>query len=191
MTDKKICNDQECKCPYHKNENGFEIDSIIQTNPNDNSNFIVAKKHLNNVKQIIIKKNHQTNHKKVELMGEAKAEIKPKKPGRKRTIEEIYEFLQREGQKNEEFRNKQEQWNQKQNGRMGNFEKRMDNFDNQIQYLIETSLLTLQYFLIIFQLPTIKKELIAMGYNPEEMNQKIQNQIEKSKEVVKKKDEDN
>ena len=184
MTDKKICNDQECKCPYHKNENGFEIDSIIQTNPNDNSNFIVAKKHLNNVKQIIIKKNHQTNHKKVELMGEAKAEIKPKKPGRKRTIEEIYEFLQREGQKNEEFRNKQEQWNQKQ-------DERMNNFENQIQYLIETSLLTLQYFLIIFQLPTIKKELIAMGYNPEEMNQKIQNQIEKSKEVVKKKDEDN
>ena len=42
-------------------------------------------------------------------MGEAKAEIKPKKPGRKRTIEEIYEFLQREAQKNEEFRNKQEQ----------------------------------------------------------------------------------
>ena len=56
MTDKKICNDQECKCPYHKNKNGFEIDSIIQTNPNDNSNFNVAKKHLNNVKQIIIKK---------------------------------------------------------------------------------------------------------------------------------------
>ena len=109
MTDKKICDDQECKCPYNKNENGFEIDSIIQTNPNDNSNFNVAKKHLNNVKQIIIKKNHQTNHKKVELMGEAKEEIKPKKPGRKRTIEEIYEFLQREGQKNEEFRNKQEQ----------------------------------------------------------------------------------
>ena len=88
---------------------------------------------------------------------------------------------------------------------MGNFEKRMDNFEHQmdnfknqmgsfqsqVQYLIETSLLTLQYFLIIFQLPTIKKELIAMGYNPEEMNQKIQDQIEKSKEVVKKKDEDN
>ena len=103
MTDKKICDDQECKCPYHKNENGFEIDSIIQTNPNDNSNFNVAKKHLNNVKQIIIKKNHQTNHKKVELMGETKAEIKPKKPGRKRTIEEIYEFLQREGQKMKNF----------------------------------------------------------------------------------------
>ena len=117
-------------------------------------------------------------------MGEAKVEIKPKKPGRKRTIEEIYEFLQREGQKNKEFRNKQEQWNQKQ-------DERMNNFENQIQYLIETSLLTLQYFLIIFQLPTIKKELIAMGYNPEEMNQKIQGQIKKSKEVVKKKDEDN
>ena len=42
-------------------------------------------------------------------MGEAKVEIKPKKPGRKRTKEEIYEFLQREGQKNKEFRNKQEQ----------------------------------------------------------------------------------
>ena len=183
MADKKICDDQECKCPYHKNENGFEIDSIIQTNPNDNSSFNVAKKHLN-VKQIIIKKNHQTNHKKVELMDEAKVEIKPKKPSRKRTIEEIYEFLQREGQKNEEFRNKQEQWNQKQ-------DERMNNFENQIQYSIETSLLTLQYFLIIFQLPTIKKELVAMGYNPGEMNQKIQDQIEKSKEVVKKKDEDN
>ena len=180
MTDKKICNDQECKCSYHKNENGFEIDSIVQTNPNDSSNFNVAKKHLNNVKQIIIKKNHQTNHKKVEIMGEAKAEIKPKKPGRKRTIEEIYEFLQREGQKNEEFRNKQEQWNQKQ-------DERMNNFENQIQYLIETSLLTLQYFLVIFELPTIKKELIAMGHNPEEMNQKIQGQIEKSKEIVKRK----
>ena len=82
MTDKKICDDQECKCPYNKNENGFEIDSIIQTNPNDNSSFNVAKKHLN-VKQIIIKKNHQTNHKKVELMGEAKAEIKPKNQAEK------------------------------------------------------------------------------------------------------------
>ena len=59
--------------------------------------------------KLLLKKNHQPNHKKVELMGETKAEIKPKKPGRKRTIEEIYEFLQREGQKNEEFRNKQEQ----------------------------------------------------------------------------------
>ena len=63
----------------------------------------------------------------------------------------------------------------------------MNNFENQIQYLIETSLLTLQYFLVIFELPTIKKELIVMGYNPEEMNQKIQGQIEKSKEIVKKK----
>ena len=63
----------------------------------------------------------------------------------------------------------------------------MNNFENQIQYLIKTSLLTLQYFLVIFELPTIKKELIVMGYNPEEMNQKIQGQIEKSKEIVKKK----
>ena len=63
----------------------------------------------------------------------------------------------------------------------------MNNFENQIQYLIETSLLTLQYFLVIFELPTIKKELIVMGYNPEEMNQKIQGQIEKSKEIAKKK----
>ena len=65
----------------------------------------------------------------------------------------------------------------------------MNNFENQIQYLIETSLLTLQYFLVIFELPTIKKELIVMGYNPEEMNQKIQDQIKKSKEIVKKKTE--
>ena len=63
----------------------------------------------------------------------------------------------------------------------------MNNFENQIQYLIETSLLTLQYFLVIFESPTIKKELIAMGHNPEEMNQKIQGQIEKSKEIVKRK----
>ena len=81
-----------------KNENGFEIDSIIQTNPNDNSSFNVAKKHLNNVKQNIIKKNHQTNHKKVELMGEAKVEIKPKKPGRKRTI-----FCNEKGKKMKNF----------------------------------------------------------------------------------------
>ena len=87
--------------------------------------------------------------------------------------------MQRKGQKNEEFRNKQEQWNQKQ-------DELMNNFKNQIQYLIETSLLTLQYFLVIFELPTIKKELIAMGYNPEEMNQKIQGHLKKSKEIVKK-----
>ena len=30
----------------NKNENGFEIDSIVQTNPNDSSNFNVAKKTL-------------------------------------------------------------------------------------------------------------------------------------------------
>ena len=83
MTDEKICNDQECKCPYHKNENGFEIDSIIQTNPNDSGNFNVAKKHLNNVKQIIIKKNHQTNHKKVELMGKQKPKSNRKSQAKK------------------------------------------------------------------------------------------------------------
>ena len=106
--------------------------------------------------------------------------------------------------KNNEIKNKmseweilKKEWTASKNGwiilntRWGNFKNQMSSFQSQVQYLIETSLLTLQYFLIIFQLPTIKKELIAMGYNPEEMNQKNQDQIEKSKEVVKKKDEDN
>ena len=52
--------------------------------------------------------NRKTKQKCIVLCGESKLEAKPPKRGKKTTTEEIYEFLQREAQKNEEFRNKQE-----------------------------------------------------------------------------------
>ena len=52
--------------------------------------------------------NPKTKQKCIVLCGEPKSEAKPPKRRKRTTTEEIYEFLQREAQKNEEFRNKQE-----------------------------------------------------------------------------------
>ena len=147
MTDQKSCNIKNCQCPHHQNEADFVVTDVIEVDPKNSANFQIPKKHLGDVEKVIVKKNTKTMKKKVELFGNAKPEPQPKKPKKPPTDQQIieqladlnhkFEFIveqfqilnetvQNESQKNEEFRNKQEKWNQKQ-------EQKIDELKNEIK----------------------------------------------------------
>ena len=126
MTKESLCNPANCPCHCHQNDNDFVVEEIMEIDSDDKNAFNQPKKHLTQVKKIIVQNNPKTKQKCIVLCGEPKPEAKPPKRGKRTTTEEIYEFLQREAQKNEEFRNKQEKWNQKQ-------EQKIDELKNEIK----------------------------------------------------------
>ena len=108
MTKESLCNPANCTCHCHQNDDDFVVEEIMEIDSDDKNAFNQPKKHLTQVKKIIVQNNPKTKQKCIVLCGEPKPEAKPRKRGKRTTTEEIYEFLQREAQKNEDFRNKQE-----------------------------------------------------------------------------------
>ena len=108
MTKESLCNPANCPCHCHQSDNDFVVEEIVEIDSDDKNAFNQPKKHLTQIKKIIVQNNPKTKQKCIVLCGEPKPEAKPPKRGKRTTTEEIYEFLQREAQKNEEFRNKQE-----------------------------------------------------------------------------------
>ena len=177
MTDQKSCNNKDCQCPHHQNEADFIVTDVIEVDPKSSANFQIPKKHLGDVEKVVIKKNTKTMKKKVELFGNVKPESQPKKPKKPPTDQQIteqladlnhkFEFIveqfqilnqtvQNESQKNEEFRNKQEKWNQKQ-------EQKIDDLKNEIKKVdqkVDAGFAQVNQRLDkIENCPTIKKEL--------------------------------
>ena len=126
MTKESLCNPVNCPCHCHQNDDDFVVEEIVKIDSDDKNAFNQPKKHLTQVKKIIVQNNPKTKQKSVVLCGEPKPEAKSRKRGKRTTTEEIYEFLQREAQKNEDFRNKQEKWNQNQEQKMTAIEAKVD-----------------------------------------------------------------
>ena len=211
MTDQKSCNNKDCQCPHHQNEADFIVTDVIEVDPKSSANFQIPKKHLGDVEKVVIKKNTKTMKKKVELFGNVKPESQPKKPKKPPTDQQIteqladlnhkFEFIveqfqilnqtvQNESQKNEEFRNKQEKWNQKQ-------EQKIDDLKNEIKKVdqkVDAGFAQVNQRLDkIENCPTIKKELAEQNeqINNLDANESKSDETDKSSTNDKKNEENN
>ena len=217
MTDQKSCNNKDCQCPHHQNEADFIVTDVIEVDPKSSANFQIPKKHLGDVEKVIIKKNTKTMKKKVELFGNAKPEPQPKKPKKPPTDQQIieqladlnhkFEFIvqqfqilnhtvQNESQKNEEFRNKQEKWNQNQEQKIDDLKNEIKKVDQKVDGLeqkVDDGFAQVNQRLDkIENCPTIKKELAEQNEQVNNLDDNEQKSGETDKSSTNdKKDEEN